>query len=118
MNSATGLPGLESALLQLIEKQLNMITLDFDDTLLERATGAAAALERAGQLLEFILGKRYAGNGRHGLAATPLALATNAGDAITFGNHRFPASTGIHWLTAIRAVPPRIGGKNQPAKAG
>lgn len=95
-----------------------MIALNFDDTLLERATSAAATLEGAGQFLQLGGGQRHAGDGRHRLAASSLAFTPDPRDAVTFGYRRLAADAGVLRLTAGRAVPPGIGGKDQPAKTG
>src|SRR5690606_6256751 len=50
--SAAGLLGLEAALAQLFEEQLDHVALDLDDAVLQSATAAAALLQRAGQLLQ------------------------------------------------------------------
>ena len=117
MSSTAGFLCLESALGQLIEQKLNMIALDFDDALLERAASTAATLEGAGKFLQFVFGKRYPGDRRHGLATAPLAFPADASDAVAFGYHGLLARTGVQRLTAIWAMPSCIGRKHQPAKA-
>lgn len=106
---AARLLGLEAALGQFIYKQLNMVTLNFDDTFFECATSATTALERTGQLLEFGLCKRYAGHGGNRFAAPAFAFPADTGNAITLRNGRLFADTGVARLAAIRAVPTRIG---------
>lgn len=49
--SAAGFDRLETPFGQLVDQQLDMLTLDLDDPVLERPARAAAAFQRAGQLL-------------------------------------------------------------------
>ena len=105
--------GLESALDQFVDEQLNMVTLDFDHAFLECATSTATTLERTGQLLELDLRKRHTGYGGDRLAAATFALPAHARDAVPLRYRRLLADAGIQRLTAIRAVTPRIGGEDQ-----
>src|SRR5690606_37851297 len=114
--SATGLERLETALGQLVEQQLDVLALNLDDPVLERAARAATAFQSAGQRLQLILGQQHAGNGGHRLAAASLAFPANTGDAVTFRELRLLADTGIDRLAAIRTMPSRIGREHQPAK--
>ena len=116
--STARLLSLESALDQFVDEQLNMVALDLDHAFFERAAGTAAALERTGQLLEFSFSEGNAGYGRYRLAAPPFAFPANTSDAITRGNQQLLADAGVQRLAAIWAVAPRIGGKDQTAKAG
>ena len=47
--SAAGFLGLEAALGEFFEEQVNHVALDLDDPVLESAPAAAALLQRAGQ---------------------------------------------------------------------
>ena len=94
-----------------------MITLNLDDTVLERAASPATTLERAGKLLELGFGQRHPGDGGHGLAPAPLALPADPSDTVAFRNNRLFTDTGIQRMAAIGAMPSGIGGKYQPTKA-
>ena len=81
-----------------------MIALDFNDPVFQRSTGATAFFQRRGQFLQRVFGQRHAGDGRHRLATTALALATHAGYAVPGRDHGLFADTGVHRLAAFRAV--------------
>lgn len=116
--SATGLLGLEATLGQLVNQQLNMIALNLDDAFLQRPARAAAAFQRAGELLELALRQGHATDGRHRLATSALALAAHPRNAVAFGQDALFADATAQRLTALGTMPAGIGGIDQPAKAG
>src|SRR5471032_2209536 len=95
-----------------------MIALDFNDSFFQRPAGAATFLQRGGQGRERIKGQRHAGDGGHRLAATALAFAAYARNAVAGRDHGLFADTGVHRLTAIRAMTTCVGGKYQATKGG
>ncbi len=70
------------------------------------------------EFLERVFGQRHAGDGGHRLAATALALATYAGNAIAIRDQGLFAGTGVHRLTTVRTVTTCVGGKYQATKGG
>lgn len=75
-------------------------------------------LSVAGQILELFQGQRHAADGRHRLAATALAFATHASNAIAFGDERLFADAGIYGFAAVRAMPACISGEHQATEGG
>src|SRR5688572_12901751 len=95
-----------------------MIALDFDDSVFQRPTGSTTFFQRCGQILERLFGQRHAGDGSHRLAATTLAFATHASNAVAGRDNGLFADAGIHRFTAIRAMTTCVGGKYQATKGG
>src|SRR5690606_7462495 len=87
-----------------------MIALDFDDTVLDRASGAAQLLEPAAELLQVLVRQGHAAYQRHSLALAPLGFATDTHYAVAGGNLALFAATGIDGLPATRAQAALIGG--------
>ena len=59
-----------------------MVALDLDDTILERAAGAAAALEFSREILKFARIDRHARDRRDDLSTTTLGGAAHAHDSV------------------------------------
>src|SRR5471032_3028241 len=95
-----------------------MIALNFDDPVFQRSASATTFLQCGGQGRERLDGQWHAGDGGHRLAATPLAFATHASDAVAGRDNGLFADAGIHRLTAIRAMTTCVGGKYQATKGG
>lgn len=115
---AAGLLGLEAAFAEFVEQQLDMIALDLDDAVFQRPAGTAAALQRAGQFLEFAFRQGYAADGGHRLAASPLALATYPRDTVPLRHEVLLAHAAAQRLTAVGTMPTAVGGIDQPTQAG
>src|SRR5690606_10351651 len=116
--SAAGLLRGKAAFAQFGQQQIDVVTLNLDHSVLERAAGAAALLQRAGQFLERLFGQRHAAYGGDGLAATALGFTAYAGDAVAFGNARLFADACIHRLVALRAMATAIRGIDETAQGG
>src|SRR3989344_2074660 len=95
-----------------------MIALDFNDPVFQRSTGTTAFFQRGRQFLECVFGQGHAGDGGHRLAATALAFAAHASNAVAGRDNGLFADAGVYRFTAFRAMTTCVGGKYQATKGG
>jgi len=91
-------------LLQQLEQQVALITLDFYHPILDRTTGTAALFQFLGQFFKLLRFQIQAGDQGDAFALSPFGLTLNPDDSIAFmGGLAVFAGTGFERITTIGA---------------